>query len=197
MTKKYCFHTPNFPQTGYIAVTFVKTPEDNHFLFPMTKVFSDNKTLYHEAIKLKKELQAKKKAEIYTILSIKIKFHKTYPLRKEHWTYVSDDDRYNSYTRGKTYLKMLNDVHQFYQIVVLPYNYNVKKKKWDFTNWIPILITANNDYIDGLMMDSDQSVDESADSMGMYTIDSVRGLDINSGKIVTPQKSATQTESNC
>lgn len=197
MPKKYCYLTPTFPTSAYIGLVFVKSIEDNHFLYPLTHIYPTVKSAYKAILDLKKELYDDKKTIIYHSMVIKIKFHKTYPLRQEHWTYKPDTDRYNSLTRGMTFLKMINDVPQFYQIMVLPYDYNVKKNKWRFINWIPILITAKPDYIDGLIMDSDQGVETSADSMAFYTIESIRGLDLDTGKLIEPSTSITKTEFNC
>lgn len=197
MSKKYCYRTPSFPPEAYIGLTFIENREGHQLLYPLSQIYLDIKSTHKSIVNLKKELQDEQKATIFSAMILKIKFHKTFPLRAEHWTYAPDADRFNSFTRGTYYLKMLNDVRQFYQIIVLPNHYNVKKNKWDFVNWIPILITAATDYIDGLIMDSDQGVEISADSMGFYIIESIRGLDIETGLLIEPTLAATKTEFNC
>ena len=92
---------------------------------------------------------------------------------------------------------MLDDVHQFYNIIVSPNNYDLKKKKWEFINWIPVLISTDDKKFNELIRISDQPVDQSAKNMALYSIEFVRGFDLDTGKFVKSQKEIELEGANC
>jgi hypothetical protein len=55
------------------------------------------------------------------------------------------------------------------------------------TSWLPIRITSTDKQIEALIKSSDQSVDEKANTVGMYSIIKVQGFDIEEGKLVKPR----------
>lgn len=94
-------------------------------------------------------------------------------------------------------MKMMDDVYQFYNIIVLPAHYDVKKKKWNYINWIPILVTTDDKKLDELVRMSDQPVDESAKNMGIYSIEYIKGFDLDTSKFVKSQKEIDLEGANC
>lgn len=197
MNKKYCYREPNFPESAYLGVTFIKD-EDVKFIYPMMGLYSSLKKLQFKAKRLKRDLTNKKKdpLEIYGVIAIKINFNKKFPLKKEYWV-SPENSSLNKNFRMKEYLKMLEDVCQFYNIMVLPDHYDTKTKKWHFINWIPVSITTDDKKFDELSRTSDQPVDPSAKNIGIYSIEFVKGFDLEDCELIEPDNKTPLKEVNC
>lgn len=195
--KKCCYREPDFLPIGYIPVAFISNMDGIKRILPFISFHSNIKTLKKEVNFFRKRLaEDKDPINVDGIIVIKVKFKKTFPLNKNHWTDGSDvvvDDGY----RIKQYLKMLDDVYQFYNIIILPRFYNVKEKKWLFRNSMPILITADDKKMNELIISSDEPVDTSAKSIGIYSIEKIKGFDIDTGKFIDTKKDNINFEANC
>ena len=192
---KLCYREPDFPKEAYVSTVILLSKSGDKFLYPMTSLFTTLNILRLETNDFKKKL-AKRKIKVHGVITIKIKFNKTYPLRKEHWTCPKDSLLDNNF-RINQFMEMAGNVPQLYQIIVLPSDYLTKTKEWKFVNWIPILVSLDNKKIDDLIRASDQGVDESAKSMGLYSVEKVRGFDLDTGKFIKPSKEVKIHGADC
>lgn len=198
MNKKYCYREPNFPKSAYLGIMFVGDVDRSKFIQTLTKIYSTIKLIQSTIKKLKKDLLKLKNGPVYVngVVIVKINFCKKFPLKKEYWNskeIIPSDEMF----RSQEYMKMMDDVCQFYNIMVLPANYDVKKKKWDYINWIPILVSTDDNKLDELSRISNQPVDPSSKSIGIYSVEFVKGFDLDTGKFVKSQKEIDLEEANC
>ncbi len=197
-SQKYCYREPDFPDTAYVGVIFVGKTDNLRYIQILVQIYPTVKSLQTRVKKLRKDLLKLKEGPIYVsgLVIIKINFNKRFPLKKEYWNskdIVPTDDLF----RSKEYMKMMDDVYQFYNIMVLPAHYDVKKKEWNYINWIPVLVTTDDKKFDELSRISNQPVDSTANSIGIYSIEFVRGFDMDTGKFVKSQKEIDSEEANC
>lgn len=196
---KYCYREVEFVKEGYIAVVFVKAINGNEeFTNPMQMVYTNLKELGKDVKKLKKDLKNQKKdpIDIYGALVIKIKFHRTSPLRKEFWQTESDIKLDNMY-RIKQYFKMLKNFGKLYQIMIMPHHFDIEKKVWTLTNWLPVLSTITDEELGKIaIMSTTTQVDVSAKSMALYSIEWIKGYDIVLGELIEKNKEDLNQELN-
>ena len=196
----FCFREVEFYKEGYISVAFWRAKNGSEQLFhPMTTVYRDLKELGMELKMLKKDFKKQKNdpVDIYGALAIKIKFNRTSPLKKEFWETESDMKLDNMY-RIKQYLIMLENFGKLYQIMVMPYHFNVKKKEWILTNWLPVLLTITDEELGKIaIMSSGTQVDISAKSMALYTIEWIKGFDIINEELIEKPDKIDSEEVNC
>lgn len=196
---KYCYREVGFIKEGYIASVFVKAINgDEEFVNPMLAVYKNLKELGKDLKNLKKDLKNQKKdpIDIYGALVIKIKFHRTSPLRKEFWQTESDIKLDNMY-RIKQYFKMLKNFGKLYQIMVMPHHYDIEKKAWTLTNWLPVLSTITDEELGKIaIMSTTTQVDVSAKSMALYSIEWIKGYDIVLGELIEKNKEGLNQELN-
>ncbi len=195
---KYCYREPDYPESAYLGVTFISTNDGFKFIHPMMEMQLTLKALKTRINKFEKELTDKKNGplSVYGVVVIKINFNKTFPLKKEYWIDTKDSPIKPDF-RVKEYMKMLDDVYQFYNIMILPDHYDVKKKKWHYINWIPVLVTTDDKKFEELALISDEPVDPSSKSIGIYSIEFVRGFDLDTLEFVKSQKEIDLEEANC
>lgn len=196
--QKYCYRDPDWPESGYLGVTFISAKDGFKAIHPMMELQLTLKALQNRIRKFEKELANRDKdpISVYGVVVIKIHFNKTFPLKKEYWIDTKDSPIKPDF-RVKEYMKMLEDVYQFYNIMILPDKYKVKTKKWHYLNWIPVLITTDDKKFEELSRISDQPVDPSSKSIGIYSIEFIRGFDLDTGKFVKSQKEIDSEEANC
>lgn len=196
--KRYCYREPDWPDTAYVGIMFVGGVEGLRFIQVLIEIYPTVKSLQNKIKKIKKDLLKLKEGPIYVsgVVIIKINFKKRFPLKTEYWN-SSEIVPTNDMFRSKEYMKMMNNVYQFYNIMVLPAHYDVKKKEWNYINWIPILVTADDKKLEELSMISDQPVDSTAKSIGIYSIEFVRGFDLDTCEFVKSQKEVDLEEANC
>lgn len=197
---KFCFREVDFYKEGYVAVAFWRAENGTEKLFhPMTTVYKDLKELGMELKMLKKDFKNQKNdpIDVYGALVIKIKFNRTSPLKKEFWETDSVMKLDNMY-RIKQYLKMLENYGKLYQIMVMPYYYEVKNKEWTLTNWLPVLSTITDEELGKIaIMSSDTQVDSSAKSMALYAIEWIKGFDIINEELIEKPDKIESEEVNC
>lgn len=69
--------------------------------------------------------------------------------------------------------------------MVLPYHYEVKNKKWVLSNWLPVLATTTDEELGKIaVMSTTTQVDSSAKDMGLYSIEWVKGVDVDTWELV-------------
>lgn len=197
-TKKFCYREPNFPKEAYLALLFMSATDGDElrFLYPMMPLYPNLEMLRTKIQHFKRSLDRKKKLTVYGVIAIKINLTKKYPLRKDHWANPQPDMFEKDYRLTK-YREMMADMPQLYSILVLPCNYESKTKEFGFINWIPILITSSDEKIDNLIKVSDQPVDESSKSMGIYSVEYTKGFDLETGKLIEPKNESNLQEANC
>jgi len=194
--KKFCYLKPDFPKNIFIALIFLKSA-DKSLIYPLFETFSDLKKLKTTIKKLKHGLEKKNLDTVaYAGIVVTLEYHHSFPLKKEYWE-ISDIPNLNQDIRMTAFLEMFKGPYQFFWVAITPQSYDNKTKKWSLTNWLPIRITSTDEQIESLIKSSDQSVDESAKSIGMYSVVNVQGLDINSGKLNQPEDTSSIKEANC
>jgi len=198
MTKKYCYREPDFPAEGYVALVFVTETEEGklRFLYPMMPLFPSLAVLRTNVKHLKKQLGRAKKMSVYGLIVAKVNLTKKFPLRKEH-SASPQPDLFEKEYRILRYQEMMKNMPQLYSVIVLPCNYEVKLKEWTYVNWIPMLMTTSDEKIDNLIKMSDQPVDESAKSIGIYSVEYTRGFDLKTGKLIYPENTGSSKEADC
>lgn len=190
MIEKYCYREVDFYPEGYISGALIEEDDGKKILFILSRVNKDLKSAKKEIIKLKKDFKNQKKnsVTIFGGLVMKIKFKRTSPLKKEFWETDTDiilDDFY----RFRQYVKVLNDKQELYQIMVMPYHFDTQKNEWILSNWLPVLSTITDEELGKIaIMSSQAQVDCSAKNMALYTIEWVKGMDVDSGEIVEGEK---------
>lgn len=194
--KKYCYREPNFPESAYLALVFVSSGDDLRFLYPMMPLYPSLSVLRIEIDNFKKKLNKEKKLKIYGVLVAKITLNKKFPLKREHWTFPENSPLKIDF-RLNQFMDMMKSVPQLYQVIVLPNAYDKKLKRWNFINWIPILISLDDKKIDDLIKASDQPVDESAKYLGLYSIEDTKGFDLVTGKLIEPNKKTIDRVADC
>ncbi len=196
--KKFCFREPEFPSEAYAALLFVSAVEEEgvRFLYPMVSVYPSLAMLRSKVVQFKKSIDKENKLTVYGAVAIKINFKRNFPLRKEYWTNPESQTIEADYSRAK-YLEMMGGTPQLYSILVVPRNYDGTTKKYSFTPWLPVLLTSSDETIDDLIKASDQPVDESAKSMGIYSVEFAKGIDLDTGELVEPRSVAKLEEANC
>ena len=95
------------------------------------------------------------------------------------------------------FLELFKGPYQFFWVAITPQSYDNKTKKWKLTNWLPIRITSTNDQIEALIKSSDQSVDEKAKSIGMYSVVNVQGLNLETGELYEPKNTSPIKDADC
>lgn len=202
MTKKYCYREVDFYQEGYMGMIFFKGEDnENKILYPMTRVYKSLKPLKKEIKELKMVLENRNNdpLDVYGALVVKLKFRKTFPLKMEYWQ-DEPEIKLDKFYRVNQYLKMLKEGESFYQIMVMPYHFEVKKKKWFFSNWLPVLISATEEQLAQVsIMSNETAVDSSAKNIGLYTIEWIKGLYLDNWELVENGgiSSSTKTEFDC
>lgn len=194
--KKFCYLEPNFPKNIFIAFVFLKL-DANTVLYPLFETFSDLKKLGATLKKLKKEIEKKNKdTNAYGGLVVTLEYDHNFPLKKEYWE-PSENLNSNKDIRMMAFLEMLKGPQSFFWVLITPQSYDDKTKIWKLTSWLPIRITSTDKNIESLIKSSDQSVEEKAMSIGMYSVIKVQGYDIEEGKLVKPKESFETMEANC
>lgn len=195
-TKKYCYLNPDFPKNILIAFVFLKF-DNKTLLHPLFETFSEMKKLSVALKKLKKGIEKKDKdINAYGGLVVELEYHHSFPLKKEYWE-TSENANSNNNIRMMAFLEMLKGPHSFFWVIITPQSYDNKTKSWNLTSWVPIRITSTDAQIEALIKSSDQSVDEKAKSIGIYTVIKVQGFDIEEGKLVEPSSEKISFEANC
>ncbi|MBF0208951.1 MAG: hypothetical protein HQK53_18985 [Oligoflexia bacterium] len=196
--KRFCYRDPEFPNEGYLALLFMSATDDDklRFLYPMMPLYPSLAMLRTKIRHFKDKLEKRKKLTVYGVIAVKINLVKKFPLRKEHWANPQGELFEKDYRLTK-FREMMADMPQLYSVIVLPNDYDIKTKKWSLINWIPILMTTSDEKIDNLIKASDQSVDESASSMGIYSIEFTKGFDLDTGKLIEPKSDNIKGEADC
>lgn len=196
MTKKYCYLKPNFPKHILIAFVFLKF-DDKTLLYPLFETFSELKKLGATLKKLKKGIEKKNKdTNTYGGLIVELEYSHNFPLKKEYWE-PSENPNSNKDIRMMAFLEMLKGPYSFFWMLITPQSFDYKTKTWKMTSWLPIRITSTDKQIEALIKSSDQSVDEKANNVGMYSIIKVQGFDIEEGKLVKPKSDFETPVANC
>lgn len=199
MIKKYCYRDVDFYEKAYMGIVFLKDEDKNlNTIYPVNTIYKDLKDLKKQFKKIKKESRNRKNdpIDIYGALIMRISFYQKSPLKKEFWE-TKSDIVLNNFYRVKQYLKMFKDGEGLYKIMVMPYFYNTKEKKWILANWLPVLMTTTDDELAKIaIMSSETQVDASAKNMGLYTIDWVKGFDIETGEILKPNNTYSVNDLN-
>lgn len=201
--RKFCYREVDFYETAYMGFIFMKRKDDDYrMLYPLELVYEKTKAVKKRIMKMKLELDKLKKnaAEVYGAMIIKIRLNRTSPLKKEFWTTETKekmllDDLY----RIRQYLKMFdNGGEKLYKIMVMPAFYDVKKKKWTLTNWLPVKFNITDKDLAKIAIMSDEiQVDNSAKNMALYTIEWVKGFDLDTGNFIKSKKEVGLERANC
>lgn len=195
-TKKFCYLEPDFPKNIFIALVFLKL-DDNTVLYPLFETFSDIKKLSATLKKLKRHIEKRNPdTDAYGGLVVTLEYDHSFPLKKEYWD-PSENLNSNKDIRMMAFLEMLKGPHSFFWVIITPQSYDGKTKTWRLTNWLPIRITTTDKQIEALIMSSDQSVEEKARDIGLYSILKVQGFDIEEGKLVEPKAENISREADC
>ena len=196
--KRFCYREPHFPDEAYLALLFMSATDDGElrFLYPMMPLYPSLAMLRTKIKHFKNRLDKRGKLTVYGVIAVKITLSKKYPLRKEHWANPQGELFEKDYRMTK-FREMMADMPQLYSVIVLPSHYDTKTKKWNYINWIPILLTTSDEKIDNLIKASDQSVDESANNMGIYSIECTRGFDLKTGEIIEPKNTSPIKQVDC
>lgn len=195
---RYCYREVELPKDAYIALLFTKTTGEKatNFIYPLSTIYLSQSILIESVKIIKKEMERKGKSEIYGVIVIKLKLSRKYPLKKEHW--MSPPSELNDdYSRIRSFLEMMNNTPELYSILVLPRLYDLKTRTWQFLAWIPVLLTTDDAKIESLIVTSDQPVDNSAKSMGIYSIEYAKGIDLKTGTLIRSDKSKFTKEADC
>lgn len=196
MTKKYCYLEPNFPKNIFIAFVFLRF-EEKTLLYPLFETFSDLKKLGSTLKILKKGIEKKNEGtEAYGGLVVTLEHDHDFPLKKEYWN-PSENINANKDIRMMAFIDMLKGPYSFFRVIITPQSYEAKTKSWKLTNWLPIRVTSTDEQIEALIKSSDQSVEEKAKSVAMYSVVKVQGFDIENGKLVEPKDTNPIGEANC
>ena len=191
MNKKFCYRKVDFPTEAYIGGLFIRSVnnEENRFMYILEEVHRETKPLFKIIKRFKKDFKKNKKnpADVYGALIIKIRFNRTSPLKKEFWKIEAEKgmELGQNYRLGQ-YIKIFdNDKQGLYQIMVMPYHYEIKKKKWILNNWLPVLATTTDEELGKIaVMSTTTQVDSSAKDMALYTIEWVKGFDIETNELI-------------
>lgn len=202
MIKKYCYRKVDFHKEAYIGGVFIRSEnnEEKKFIYMLEEVHKELKTLIKNIKRFKKDFRENKEnpAEVYGAIILKIRFNRTAPLKKEFWlTETREGMELDQGYRVRQYIKMFdNDRQGLYQIMVMPYHYEVKKKKWILSNWLPVLSTITDEELGKIaVMSTKTQVDPSAKYMALYTVEWVKGYDVDEDKLVENEKK--NFEGNC
>ena len=191
--KKYCYREVGFYKEGYIGFIFMKgKDDDSQMLYPLELVYKDLKALEKRIKELKLEIKKNKDnpAEVYGGMILKLRFNRTSPLKKEFWKIDSEISLGQVY-RIRQYLKMFKDGEKLYKIMVMPAFYDVNKKEWLLTNWLPVMRSITDDDLAKIaVMSNETQVDSSAKHMGLYFIEWAKGLDIDTGELIENNKNS-------
>ena len=201
MAKKYCYREVDFYKEAYIGILFLKGDENKRLLFVLGLIYENKKVLIKKIKQLKQLVDEDKETvgEVYAAAVVKIKFNRTSPLKKEFWETKTEIVLDKTY-RTKQYLKMFNDGEKFYEIMVMPGFYNVKKKEWLLTNWLPVGQNITDEELGKIaVMSTETQVDMSAKNMALYKIEWIKGLYVETWELVENGgiSSSTKTEFDC
>lgn len=194
--KRYCYLEPVFPKNIFIAFVFLKLG-DNTVLYPLFETFSNLKKLGTTLKTLKREIEKKNPdTDAYGGLVVTLEYDHNFPLKKEYWE-PSKNPNYNKDIRMMAFLEMLKGPYPFFWVLITPQSFDDKTKTWKLTSWLPVRITSTDEQIETLIKSSDQSVEEKAKSIGIYSVVKVQGFDIEKGKLVEPKDINPIGEANC
>lgn len=193
--KKFCYRKVDFYNEAYIGGVFIKSVnnEENRFMYILEGVHEDTKSLFKIIKRFKKDFKNSKKspADIYGAIIFKLKFSRTAPLKKEFWTTNTKEGmELDQNYRLRQYIRMFDDGKQnLYQIMIMPYQYEVKKKNWVLSNWLPVLSNISDEELAKIaVMSTRTQVDPSAKEMALYSIEWVKGLDVDTEELVETEE---------
>ena len=191
MNKKFCYRKVDFYNEAYIGGVFIRSEkyEENRFMYILEGVHKEIKPLLTVIKRFKKDFKRSKDcpADVYGAIIFKIRFNRTAPLKKNFWTTKTKEEiELNQNYRLRQYVKMFDNGKQgLYQIMVMPYHYEVKKKQWILSNWLPVLATITDEELGKIaVMSTKTQVDPSAKDMALYSIEWVKGYDIDKEELV-------------
>ena len=194
--KRFCYLEPDFPKNIYIALVFLKL-DDSTVLYPLFETFSDIKKLSTTLKKLKRHIEKRNPdTDAYGGFVVTLEYDHSFPLKKEYWE-PSENPNSNKDIRMMAFIEMLKGPYSFFWVLITPQSYDEKTKSWKMTSWLPIRITSTYEQIEALIKSSDQSVEEKAKSIAMYSVIKVQGYGIENGKLVEPKDTNPIGEANC
>lgn len=180
----------------FIVMVFIESG-GNSLGYPMFETFSNFKKIRWSTKKIKQQLEkAHEDTVVYGGLVATLEFNHSFPLRPDFWD-PSDASNLNRDIRMMAFLDMFKGPRQFYWVAITPQSYDDKTKKWQFTNWLPLKISSTDQQIEALIKSSDQYVLPKANSIGLYTVVSIQGLDIETGELFEPKSTDPATQANC
>ncbi len=198
MVKKkqiFCYRKVDFYKEAYIGGVFIRAEnnEENRFMYILEGVHEEIKPLLKTIKRFKKDFKNNKKtpADVYGAIIFKIRFNRTSPLKKEFWTTKTKETmELDQNYRLRQYIKMFdNDRQGLYQIMIMPYQYEVKKKNWVLSNWLPVLATITDEELGKIaVMSTKTQVDPSAKDMALYSIEWVKGYDVDKEELVETEE---------
>jgi len=198
--KKYCYREVDFYKEAYIGVLFLKEDRGEKYIYPLNLIYQNKKKLITKLKRLKSEIDKDKKneSEVYGAMVMKIKLKRTSPLNKEFWETKAEIVLDKTY-RVKQYLKMFSDGEKLYEIMVLPAFYDKKKNGWLLTNWLPVIRNITDEELGKIaVMSGETQVDSSAKNMALYTIEWVKGVDVETWELVEKENTGSiKTEFDC
>lgn len=191
MKNQFCYREPNFPETIYLSVFIITGKDDIRFIYPMKEIALDLKSVQKEAKGFNQQLSKIKdaSAKILGVIVIKIKLKRKSPLTKEDWTEMKKDFLIDEALRKKEFSKMMAGVYQFYNVIILPRHYDTKTKQWQFTNWLPVTSNTDDEKLHQIARSSEEQVDISAKSVGVYSIEFIKGFNMKTGKFFKTKNS--------
>lgn len=195
MNKKFCYRKVDFYNEAYIGGIFIKAEnnEENRFMYILEGVHEEIKPLLNVIKRFKKDFKNNKKnpADVYGAVILKIRFNRTAPLKKEFWTTKTKEEmELDQNYRLRQYIKMFDNGRQgLYQIMIMPYQYEVEKKNWVLSNWLPVLATITDEELAKIaVMSTKTQVDPSAKDMALYSIEWVKGYDVDKEELVETEE---------
>lgn len=166
--KRYCYLTPNFPQTAFSIVIFIQKENDKKIVFPLYGLYTSIDGIGESIRELEAEFRkyGNHQNKIMDLgIVIPLVFNETYPLKRIHWANPSKhyamEDRMRDFTKS-----LLSD--DPYIMLVTPREYEEKSKTWQFNIAFPLSLTASDEELENFLLTSDYPVEERANSVAIY-----------------------------
>ena len=179
---------PEWPETAYIAIMFIKTKK-MQMVLPIDPIFATANQAKLGVERNEKLLKRKTGASIYGMVIMEMKLRKKIPLKKTYWQ--GEMQKRNNQREVMRFNEFMGNP-KMYQFLILPRRYDDNLKEWVNCVARPFFISDDDTEIENFMMTSEDSVDEKATTAATYTQVRSWGMNWETKKIKEVEDTVTK-----
>ncbi|MFA6602417.1 MAG: hypothetical protein WCT01_01305 [Candidatus Shapirobacteria bacterium] len=163
---RYCYLEPEYPQRVIMVMAYIEDSK-KHIFYPMDLVYK-NKSEAVAQVKLIHENLSRKGVTVDAAVLYELKLSQKINLTQDCWE--GENKEKNGYWRYKRYITMMGQPG-LYEILILPRNWDAKRKIWQLAVSIPFYRGGEIGFIEQFIKYSRDVVDIRAKSCATYTLE--------------------------